>query len=107
MTETKEAFGWLLTLKKIGETIKSYVNDVRNVMPVDKVVLFGSYAKGIATEQSDIDICFFLPNFAGKRRVDVLYKLLDLTHKYNGVYFEPAVFLQRKLKKAIRLSKKF
>lgn len=78
--------------KKIGETIKSYVDDVRNVMPVDKAVLFGSYAKGIATEQSDIDICFFLQNFEGKRRVDVLYELLGLTHKYKGVYFEPAVF---------------
>ena len=78
--------------KKISETIKSYVEDVRNIMPVDKAVLYGSYAKGIATEQSDIDICFFLQTFEGKRKVDVLYGLLDLAHKYKGVYFEPAVF---------------
>ena len=78
--------------KKMGVTIKSYVDDVRNVMPVDKAVLFGSYAKGIATGQSDIDICFFLQSFEGRRRVDILYELLGLAHKYKGVYFEPVVF---------------
>lgn len=78
--------------KTISETVKNYANDVRHVMPVDKVVLFGSYAKGTATEQSDIDICFFLQSFEGKRRVDILYELLGLTHKYKGVYFEPTAF---------------
>ena len=79
-------------LKTISETIKNYANDVRHVMPVDKVILFGYYAKGTATEQSVIDICFFLQSFLGKRRVDILYELLELTHKYKGVYFEPTVF---------------
>lgn len=85
--------------KEIGETIKSYVDDVRNVMPVDKAVLFGSYAKGIATEQSDIDICFFLQNFEGKRRTDILYELLGLAHKYKGVYFEPTVFPTKEIER--------
>lgn len=49
--------------KTISETAKNYADDVRHAMPVDKVVLFGSYAKGTATEQSDIDICFFLHSF--------------------------------------------
>ncbi|NLI93523.1 MAG: nucleotidyltransferase domain-containing protein [Peptococcaceae bacterium] len=78
--------------KTISETVKNYADDVRHVMPVDKVVLFGSYAKGTATEQSDIDICFFLQSFEGKNRVEILTDLLRLSDKYRGIYFEPTAF---------------
>jgi predicted nucleotidyltransferase len=71
---------------------KQYADDVRRAMPVDKAVLFGSYAKGTADEQSDIDICFFLDNYGGKRRVDILKDLLVLMSRYKGVCFEPIVF---------------
>jgi len=71
---------------------KSYVEDVKRILPVDKVVLYGSYARGNATELSDIDICFFLRDFGGKRRVDVIVRLLDLTDSYKGVFFEPIAF---------------
>jgi predicted nucleotidyltransferase len=79
-------------IKNISGAAKRYADDVRRVMPVDKVVIFGSYAKGGATEQSDVDICFFLNSFDGKRRVDILKELLGLTHGYGGVFFEPTVF---------------
>jgi len=71
---------------------KSYADDVRRVMPVDKALLFGSYANGTATEQSDIDICFFLSTFNGKRRVDILKDLLNLMNGYKGVFFEPTAY---------------
>jgi len=77
------------TVKRL---VESYANDVRNHFPVDKVVLFGSYAKGTADEQSDIDVCFFLKSFGDKRRIDILTELLGLMRKYKGVYFEPTVF---------------
>jgi len=53
-------------------------------------VLFGSYAKGTADAQSDIDICFFLANYGGKDRFTVLTELLGLVR--DGSYFEPIVF---------------
>jgi predicted nucleotidyltransferase len=78
----------------IIDVTKSYANDVCRVFPVDKVVLFGSYAKGTADEQSDIDICFFLDNYGGKERVDIIGELLGLIRicGYRGTYFEPIVF---------------
>ena len=81
-----------LDFKTVSELVKSYADDVRRVFPVDKVVLFGSYAKGNATGQSDIDICFFLDSFGGKRRVDILKELLGIMHGYKGIFFEPTVF---------------
>jgi len=76
----------------VSRLAQSYANDVRRVLPVDRAVLYGSHAKRTATEQSDIDICFFLNHFGGKQRVDILQELLGLMHRYKGVYFEPNVF---------------
>ena len=78
---------------------KEYANDVRSVMHIDKVVLYGSYATGKATAQSDIDICFFLPDFGEMHRVDIIIKLLDLTNKYKGTYFEPTAFPTSEIKR--------
>jgi len=76
----------------VTQLVNNYACDVKDVFPVDKVVLFGSHAKGTATEQSDIDVCFFLDSFGEKRRVDIIKELLGLMRKYKGVYFEPTVF---------------
>ena len=71
---------------------RAYAAQVRNVMPVSKVYIFGSYTKGMATEQSDVDICFFLDSLGGKRRVDIIKDLLMLTSGYDDVGFEPLAF---------------
>jgi len=36
--------------------IQSKVTSIAGVMPISKVILVGSYAKGAATEESDIDL---------------------------------------------------
>ncbi|MDR3076581.1 MAG: nucleotidyltransferase domain-containing protein [Synergistaceae bacterium] len=71
---------------------RNYADDVRRVMPVDRVMLYGSYAKGNATDHSDVDICFFLSSFGGRRRVDIIAELLGLTDKYSDVFIEPIAF---------------
>jgi predicted nucleotidyltransferase len=71
---------------------RQYADDVRRAMPVDKAVLFGSYAKGTADPQSDIDICFFLDSYGGRERKEILMDLLMLMRGYKRVPFEPIVF---------------
>ena len=78
-------------IKAVSVKASAYAAHVRSVMPVNKVFLFGSYAKGTASELSDVDICFFLDSFNGKRRLDVIKELLDLTAGYDDVGFEPVV----------------
>lgn len=48
-------------------------------VPVEKVVIFGSYAKKKARADSDIDICIVSPKF-GKDSVEELQFLLKQTH---------------------------
>jgi len=81
----------VINLETINEIILDYVADVKNEMLVDKVYLFGSYAKGLASEHSDVDLCFFVPSFDSRRSVDIIAKLLSMTDKYN-MFIEPHVF---------------
>jgi predicted nucleotidyltransferase len=76
----------------VNSVAKNYADDVRRVMPVDRAVLYGSYAKGDATENSDVDICFFLGSFGDRRRVEIIAELLGLTDKYSDVFIEPIAF---------------
>ena len=69
-----------------------YAENVRQVLPVNKVILFGSFARGTTTELSDVDICFFLNDFNGKSRVDIIGELLRLCRVYKGAFFEPIAF---------------
>ena len=79
-------------IEAIRTLAKEYADTVKQVLPVDKVVLYGSYAKGTATSSSDVDICFFLNDFNGKSRVDIIGELLALCGRYKGAYFEPNAF---------------
>jgi predicted nucleotidyltransferase len=56
-----------LGLEIVSAAVKSYANKVRQILPVEKVVLYGSYAKGNATKHSDVDVCFFLASFGGEK----------------------------------------
>jgi predicted nucleotidyltransferase len=76
----------------INEAIRSYVTDVRNIMPIDRVFLFGSFAKNAATEYSDIDLCFFSQSFDNQYLLDIVTKLFRMTRKYKGIDIEPHIF---------------
>ncbi len=74
------------------EAVKNYVADVKEVIQIDRAFLFGSHAKGTATEQSDIDVCFFSKDFENLSMVDIMKRLFRLTRKYKGIDIEPRGF---------------
>lgn len=79
-------------IEAVNKLIESYVADVKRAMPIDRTLLFGSFAQGRATEYSDVDICFFSRSFEQRCRVDVLTELLGIARKYHDICIEPAVF---------------
>ena len=79
-------------IEKINRMARNYAEDVRQVMPVEKAILFGSYAKGYARGVSDVDICFFLRDYNGRDRVEILTELFEMTSKYRDAPIEPLVF---------------
>ena len=82
----------------LNEIVSGYVADVRNAMPIDRAFLYGSYAKGTATERSDIDICFFSHDFEDLSFMEVLTRLFRLTRRFKGIDIEPRGYPTSELK---------
>ena len=79
-------------IEAVNKTISSYVADVKNVLPIDRAFVFGSHAKGTATQQSDIDVCFFSHSFENRLPIGIMTQLFRLTRKYKGIDIEPRGF---------------
>lgn len=78
--------------RAVEQLVKQYVHDVRAAMPIDKAILYGSYAKGNPTAYSDVDICFFSDIFAKQRTVDIVTDLLRIARRYPDICIEPRAF---------------
>ena len=76
----------------INSTIDSYVEDVKNAMPIDRVFLFGSHAKGSADKHSDIDLCFISSSFENQDNFTIIRKLFRLSRKYGSYDIQPIIF---------------
>ncbi|HEY5583872.1 MAG TPA: nucleotidyltransferase domain-containing protein [Ruminiclostridium sp.] len=59
-----------------------YINKLKKQIPIEKVILFGSYAKGTNTLDSDVDIAVFSSAFENMSRVDGLTFLLMQALEY-------------------------
>jgi predicted nucleotidyltransferase len=81
-----------LNLTQVTAIVKEYADDVRKILPVRKVFLYGSYAKGNATIHSDVDVCFFLETYGDNGWFGNMKKLLSLSHKYSELYIEPMAY---------------
>lgn len=44
---------------------RRFANSIKNIVSFEKIVLFGSYAKGSADENSDIDIAVLVNDYKG------------------------------------------
>ncbi|MHB1485777.1 MAG: nucleotidyltransferase domain-containing protein [Saccharofermentanales bacterium] len=53
-----------------------YINKLKEKIPVEKAILFGSYAKGTSTNESDVDVAIFSSAFEKMSRVDGITFLL-------------------------------
>jgi predicted nucleotidyltransferase len=80
-------------IETVNRIIRQYINDVKEKMPIDKVYLYGSYAKGNPRDDSDVDLCFFSKDFEDKRDWDVLTELFYIKTKYDReLLIEPNAF---------------
>ena len=62
---------------EILNSIEKYIEEVRQYYKIDAIILFGSYANGTSTADSDIDIAVISSDI--KDRLDDMAKLMSLT----------------------------
>ena len=66
------------SIKKI---LAQFIEETRKRIPVEKIILFGSYAKGTPRKTSDIDIAVISPDFAKMNELQRIKLLLECVHK--------------------------
>jgi predicted nucleotidyltransferase len=77
----------------VNKIIRQYITDVQKTIPIDKVYLYGSYAKGTQRKNSDVDLCFFSQAFESRRTLDILTELFYIKVKYDKyLLIEPNAF---------------
>lgn len=92
--------------KKVEKKIKEYLDVLsQDKLPIKKVILFGSYAKGKQQKWSDIDLCIISPKFKNSfkamqylwlKRIDdrgltiepVGFNTEDFKDNYNSLIYE-------------------
>jgi predicted nucleotidyltransferase len=74
---------------EIISAVKKFKEDIKTDLSVKKVFVFGSYAKGIFNEDSDIDVCIIAENVENNflAELKIAPKVL-----YSDVRIEPVVF---------------
>jgi predicted nucleotidyltransferase len=71
----------MLTLQNILQTLRSHMPELQKKYPIGRLSVFGSYARGEATEKSDIDIAVEITGPMGLNFVAMADKIEDLFGK--------------------------
>jgi len=105
-------------MDKIPESVKDiinqYIQKVSKEIKIEKVILFGSYAKGTTHQYSDVDLAVFSDNFKNSSRIENLKFLilkamdfdLDLEPQPFTVddYLNPEGFVEEIIRTGIEIS---
>ena len=74
------------TISEIKKIINNLAKTLSaNHIAVDKIILYGSYAKGTPRPYSDIDIAVISPDFKGKKIFEIQATLARLLSQYLSV----------------------
>jgi predicted nucleotidyltransferase len=88
---------------KLKSIVSEYIRLVKAKVPVEKVILFGSYAYGRPTSHSDIDLAIISSKFKKMEDVERIMLLSDISRKVNtskDVCIEPLGFTMEELNNA-------
>ena len=89
--------------KNIDTIVHQYLLDLSLEIPIEKAILFGSYAKGTYDDESDVDIAIFSCFFENISRVEGIKYLLKKARKYREIDLEPISFTNRDYEEKIGL----
>ena len=72
-----------LSKNQVDEIITGFISRLANEIPVEEVILFGSYAHGNPKEHSDIDLAIISDWFGDKTRIESMQYLSRIAARYN------------------------
>ncbi len=92
--------------KNNKKIISEIVEKLKETYKPRKIILFGSYAYGKATEDSDIDL--FIVKNTGKRRIDRFVDVKRIIYKPElRIPISPLVYTPKELEERLRMGDNF
>ena len=88
--------------ESIQKMVDDYIDNLSRQISIEKVILFGSYAKGNTRKDSDVDIAIFSDYFKSMSRVDGIQFLLFRAMDYD-IDLEPQPFTMDEYKDPVGL----
>ena len=93
-------------MSDVMERIKAISERLKKEYKAQKVILYGSYAKGEATEDSDVDIFIIAP--AEERFLDRMARVLEIVRDlYDGLALSPIVLRPEEVAERLRVGDQF
>jgi len=82
----------------IAIEIKQLTEKILEAVKVSKIYLFGSYAYGIPTNESDIDLCVLTEE--NKRKIEIMTDIrkkigFSMSHPLDIIIYKPEEFYER------------
>ncbi|MDR3552326.1 MAG: nucleotidyltransferase domain-containing protein [Clostridia bacterium] len=76
----------------VQEVLSRYAGDILRAFPGSRIVLFGSYAKGNFTYQSDIDVAVMMPQCYEKEDQRAIFRILCRLSRSYDYDIQPQLF---------------
>lgn len=85
--------------------ISKIVEKIKKEYQPEKIILFGSYAYGKPTEDSDIDLLIIKES--NKRRIDRFCEVRKIIRDIKGISVQPVVFTRAEINKRLKIGDDF
>ena len=93
-------------MEDIMDRTKAISERLKKEYHAEKVILFGSYARGEATKDSDVDILVIAPT--SERFFERMAKVLELVRDlYDGLALSPIVLKPEEVSERLRIGDQF
>jgi len=78
-------------LPRVEQQLNTMVDQIKEQIPIDEIILFGSYAYGMPESDSDIDLCFILYG-NHEKKIDILRHIRRVIAPYANMPIDILVY---------------
>ena len=76
----------------IREKVLRFYQSARQLFPIKKMLLYGSHAKGLATEDSDIDVAVVIDEKDHSKRIEITARLFHAAFDIDAAIEPKCIF---------------